>query len=590
VIVSVALPGGLGACNGGSKALPPNSVNAAAPAHTAIAGPHNGAAAAPAGAASSADAELLPAERRTTWNPGIPGGIPARTTVCASLGADSFGNGSRDAAGHIQAAIAACPVGQVVRLSAGVFRVDRTIFIGKGVVLRGAGPTATQLRMTSGYTGGPIVLIGVQYPAIASSTNLTSNAVKGARSVTVASTAGLAVGDIVVVDELTDPSYVQWNLKSSPPGSESRGWFTRLDRPVTQIMEIESISGNTVGFTTPFHIAFNTAQTAQLARFDETAVKHAGLEDLRVYGGGDNNITVSLAAYSWIKNVESEYSLGSSVGLTCAFRCVVRDSYVHHSPNLYPGGGAYGLSVSSGSADNLVENNIFWHFNKVMVMRASGGGNVIGYNYFEDGFIGSTPRDYTDWMETGMNAAHMTCPHYELFEGNQAFNIDADASWGNSVYITFFRNHATGKRRSFVDVDNRRAIGLEKGAWWYTFIGNVLSTPDASPAPHSGFTYEDKGRPWKGDPVPMWRLGYDSADWGAPADPKLLATVIRDGNFDYVTNEVRWDRSPQPLPDSLYLTAKPAFFGEYRWPWVDATGAVKLHTLPARARFDAMVR
>ena len=208
-------------------------------------------------------------------------------------------------------------------------------------------------------------------------------------------------------------------------------------------MEIESISGQTVTFTTPFHIEFDTAHKAELSRFDEPAVKNAGVEDLHLHGGGNDNLTLSLAAYSWVKNVESEYSSGSSVGLSVAFRCVVHDSYFHHSPHLYPGGGSYGLSVSSGSADNLIENNIFWHFNKVMVMQASGGGNVIGYNYFEDGFIGTTPRDYTDWMETGMNAAHMTCPHYELFEGNQAFNIDADADWGNSVYITYFRNHAT---------------------------------------------------------------------------------------------------------------------------------------------------
>ena len=37
------------------------------------------------------------------------------------------------------------------------------------------------------------------------------------------------------------------------------------------------------------------------------------------------------------------------------------------------------------------------------------------------------------------------------------------------------------------------------------------------------------------------------------------------------------------LPDAL----KPAFFGALPWPWVDATGAVKTATLPAKARFDA---
>jgi len=119
-------------------------------------------------------------------------------------------------------------------------------------------------------------------------------------------------------------------------------------------------------------------------------VREAGLEDLRVYGGGNDNIVLALAAYSWVKNVESEQSTGSSIGINSSYRSVVRDSYFHHSPVLYPGGGAYGLSFAFASADNLVENNIFWQFNKVMVMRASGGGNVIGYNYFEDGFIGST--------------------------------------------------------------------------------------------------------------------------------------------------------------------------------------------------------
>jgi hypothetical protein len=41
------------------------------------------------------------------------------------------------------------------------------------------------------------------------------------------------------------------------------------------------------------------------------------------------------------------------------------------------------------------------------------------------------------------------------------------------------------------------------------------------------------------------------------------------------------------LPDSLYLAKKPAFFGNHPWPWVDPTGTTMVHTLPARARYDA---
>jgi hypothetical protein len=290
-----------------------------------------------------------------------------------------------------------------------------------------------------------------------------------------------------------------------------------------------------------------------------------------------------LALYSWVKNVESDWSMGDSVSLDACFRCVLRDSYVHDTPNPYPGGAGYMLSVAMHTADSLVENNIFLNGNKVMVMRASGGGNVVAYNYFDNGHIGN----YLGWMETGLNASHLTCPHFELFEGNLAFNIDGDDTWGGAVYITYFRNHATGKRRSYADIDSRRAIGLMYGHYYYSFVGNVLGTADENPAPYRSFTYEDV-YPWKPDPVGLWRLGYTPKDWNAPADARVISTTHRHGNFDYATGAVHWASGfEQTLPSSLYLRSRPAFFGSSPWPWVDPTGSVKLHTLPAKARFDA---
>jgi hypothetical protein len=362
-------------------------------------------------------------------------------------------------------------------------------------------------------------------------------------------------------------------------------------------MEVQSVSGNTVTFTTPFHIAFQTAFTAQLSRFSDMdngpvvpAAINAGVENLYLSGGsgGQGNIWLSGAAYSWIKNIDSDYQDGISVMLIGTFRSVVRDSYIHHTQMPYPGGGGYGLGVSWYSSDNLIENNIIWNMNKVMVMQASGGGNVIGYNYMQDGWIGN----YTSWVEVGLNASHMTTPHYELFEGNESFNFDGDNTWGNAVYITAFRNHMTGKRisaapLSLTDTDNRRAVGLMEGHWWYSFVGNVLGYSGMSPAPYSGFGYETT-LPWNDDPVGMWRLGYNPENWNALPDPKVLSTIIRDGNFDYATNLVHWSSAAQQLPASLYLASKPAFFGSNTWPWVEPTGTTKVFTLPARARFDAM--
>ena len=68
--------------------------------------------------------------------------------------------------------------------------------------------------------------------------------------------------------------------------------------------------------------------------------------------------------------------------------------------------------------------------------------------------------------------------------------------------------------------------------------------------------------------------------WGKsyPTDADVSATAIRDGNFDYVTNTVVWDPAitAHTLPNSLYLTQKPAFFNAgsgYTWPWVEPTGS-----------------
>ena len=530
-----------------------------------------------------AGADVMPTARRTTWNPGIPGGIPVRTTVCATINASTYGNGTQDATSGIQSAINACPVGQVVQLSAGDFLINGSnpLFVSKGITLRGMGPTATKLRKTS-TSGNPLIVVGERWPQTSGATNLTANAPKGATSVQVASTAGLTAGRLVMIDEITDPAYVYWG-PNCQPGAQCRGWFSRSNRPVGQMLEVASVNGNTVTFTTPLHIGFQTAQTAQLVTFTGSGVRNAGLEDLYVRGGREDNVILTFAMYSWVKNVESDWSTGDSFAVEFCFRCVLRDSYAHDTPDPNPGGAGYMLSVAWHTSDSLIENNIFMRGNKVMVMRASGGGNVVGYNYFEDGYIGYDQG----WMETGMNASHMTTPHFELFEGNQGFNIDGDNSWGGAYAITYFRNHATGKRRSFSDQGNRRAIGLMYGHYDYSFVGNVLGTANQNPAPYSGFAYEDFF-PWNSDPIGLWRLGYNPENWNAPADTRVVESVHRHANWDYATDSNDWENGyDTTLPNSLYLTQRPPFFGNLPWPWVDATGATKLFTLPARARFDS---
>ena len=120
----------------------------------------------------------------------------------------------------------------------------------------------------------------------------------------------------------------------------------------------------------------------------------------------------------------------------------VRNSYIHETPNITPGGAGYLMAIDYGSAEMLVENNIMWNGNKVIVMRASGGGNVVAYNYMDD----SWGETYPDEPEAGVNAGHYTTPHMELIEGNYSHHYNGDCYWGNSIDITVFRNWLSGIR------------------------------------------------------------------------------------------------------------------------------------------------
>jgi hypothetical protein len=561
----------------------------------------------------------LPADRRTLWRPGVAGGIPARTKVCRTVNASTYGNGASDATAGIQAAIEACPAGRVVQLSAGTFTIGRSggfLLVNRGITLRGAGPGQTTLQKTNGATPGsyrpgpspsPVVIVSAaQFDnGKGRSTNLTSDAVKGAYSVTVSSAAGLGTGQFVLLDELSNASWqpdpagrgkiwaspdlrVVWQ-RHDPPQRFDDAWpdaasgFSRTDRPTNEIKQIDRVSGNTVTFTTPIHISYRTAQSAQLTTFGFPFVEGAGVEDLKVIGGDSSNVGFAYAANCWARNIDNTGWLEYGFILQNSFHIEVRDSYVHDAAWPEPGGGGYAIGLSRGTAEDLIENCIIIKANKMMVAQSAGTASVFGYNYVDDGMIGSN----TGWIEIGLNASHMAGSHHVLFEGNYGFNWDSDKTHGNAIYHTVFRNHLRGIRRDFGDATAKngpkRCAGAQAYSYWHSFLGNVLGAQGQM----GGWKYESG---WMLTPS-IFLLGWDDLS-PYPVDAKVAATALRHGNFDYLTNAVSWDPSisERTLPSSLYLTRKPAFFDAgsgYTWPWVDPTGVKPLYTLPAKARFDA---
>ncbi|MBP7777745.1 MAG: pectate lyase [Acidobacteria bacterium] len=575
-------------------------------------------------ASAQVDTSIVPDDGRTTWAPGVQGGIPDRLTICASLSAAQFGDGAVDASAAIQAAIAACPAGQTVSLSAGTFVVNSHLLLNKGITLRGAGAVATRLVKTNGARRfvaqsvdvKPVIVVGPnRWPKIDSATSvaLTADAVKGAMAVTVASPAGFAPGQFVLLDQ-DDYNAATWvplpariNAASAasiwasdrvvfqrhnPPlpwGDDpfpgSLTWFSRSGRPLNELKEVVAVDGNTITFSTPVHTTYTQQKQAQLTRYTgaNVHVRGAGIEDLGLAGGSDGSIRFEAAAYSWVKNVDNSLWGGEGVGINHSFRIEVRDSTLHDGTWPQPGGGGYAISLAWGSSEVLIENNVVLNVNKVLVVRSSGAGSVVGYNYMDNGYIFTQP----EWVEVGLNASHMVGSHHVLFEGNASFNYDSDNTHGNAIAMTVFRNHLVGHRRSLPGMANARGAGLMFGSWWHTFIGNVIGESGRM----SGWIYEDPGdgthghttSRWGTAPT-VWKLGYDPGQWDQLPDPKVRSTVVRDGNFDFVTGEVRWDRAVQTLPPSLYLTAKPAFFGDHRWPWVDPLDDTKVAVLPAVLR------
>jgi len=285
--------------------------------------------------------------------------------------------------------------------------------------------------------------------------------------------------------------------------------------------------------------------------------------------------------------VEITQWIGEGVAINNSLGIELRDSFIHTGSWPEPGGAGYAVSLAAGSSEVLIENNILVDVCKNMVFRSAGAGSVVAYNYADDSFDFDTPT----WVEVGINASHMAGPHHVLFEGNLSHNADSDYTHGNAIYLTFFRNHLTGQRAHFTDKAGVRTVGLAYGSWWDSFVGNVMGRAGQM----SGWSYDDPsmkknaalwGSGGKGN---IWMIGYDPERWKMAPDPKTLSTLIRGGNFDYLTNKTIWTASlqQQELPASLYLSGRPAFFGNYRWPWVDPTGSVKLYILPAKARYDS---
>ena len=87
-------------------------------------------------------------------------------------------------------------------------------------------------------------------------------------------------------------------------------------------------------------------------------------------------------------------------------------------------------------------------------------------------------------------------------------------------------------------------------------------------------------------PMSIFELGSGGS---AGASDVAVTSLLRHGNFDYVTNGVIWSASisSRTLPASLYRQTKPGWWPSTSpWPWAGSDLIPMVGTLPAKDRSD----
>ncbi len=410
--------------------------------------------------------------------------------------------------------------------------------------------------------------------------------------------------------------------KAAPNGTNER-----CDRTTSEIKRISAINGATITFDSPIHISYRVANTAQLSHYQMAFTANAGVENMTLSGADYGALDFQNAVNSWAYRVECTVWLGPGcIQVNGSLRVQLEQFYVHDGAWPEPGGGGYAIALCCGSSEILTENGIALRADKVIVSFQSGAGSVTAYNYMDQAFIccdNSNPAQGHDrWTENGLNNAHYPGSHHMLFEGNLTHQMGEDQTHGNSIYNTYFRNYSQGYRiPSWVNAFDGATIndltGSPQGTpgplspaetqlytYWETFMGNVLGYPGYSTSAN-GWVYENATG---GPAIFVLGVGYQYGNNGP--DPKAGfdtngkgGTTIAHGNYDYLTKAMTWDPnySDHNLPNSFFLTSKPAFFNAgsgYPWPWVTPTGSSPIQSgpsgcggtcsgLPAKARYDA---
>jgi hypothetical protein len=535
----------------------------------------------------SLNAQIIPADRLPlpgTWDTtGVEGGIPNRSTIFADITKPPYNankTGAVSASAALQHAIQDCPNGQVLYVPAGTYLISERILLRKSITIRGDG-SATVLKPTK--TAFLIGGLGPWPPPKNNPPyymNVVDGTTRGSTSVTVANASSVEIGKMIMVDEMDEPSLV-W----------AKSGFVGRCRGSMHL--VESRSGNTIKFRPSLPIDY--MRSPRLSRHPDI-VKDAGIEDIKFVGNGTAPglfVEIACGWNIWVKGCEFANMPSRTVMAYLSGHVELRKNYMHDQSSGGPN--SEGLDFFADVNWGAIVDNICvaGGYPQINIGDAGAGnnysggfGNVIAYNYAVDSYYTDPPTSPDHWMMThDISVNHSPHAQFNLVEGNYMSKFGSDGYHGSGSHAVLLRNVVTGRNR-WIHAVYRTAVQIDRRNTFYSIVGNVLGQV-GNP---TTFEYVTNSG-WSSSASTIFRLGYpDMGNQGfsgtyppipikfGDGGPRDLyvdrnntacGTTIIEGNWTSKKGARDWTITPATIPNSLYLTSKPGWFGNLKWPPVD---------------------
>ena len=437
----------------------------------------------------------------------------------------ALGDGVTDSAPAFQAAIDALwSKGGTIRIPPGTFVLRSTIRLTSGTVLRGSGAEHTHLIFD--LDGRPDNAIEIATFDRGEWVSVIGGANQGSTRIEVSNSFFFDAPIYAELEQTNDPDL----LYTRPEWDQ----FWAL-QAVGQVVRVVGKVGDALIIDRPLRYTYDQEMEPRIRPL--VVIESVGIEDLhikRLDDGEGGIIQIKNAAKVWVRGVESEMASRFHVNAEVVYQCEIRESYFHHAHDYGIGGFGYGVTLQFHTTGCLVENNIFENLRHSILLQLGSNDNVVAYNYSREPSSGGghTQNDIS---------LHGHYPHHNLFEGNVVQKVGVGDFWGPAgPGNVFFRNCVESLGIRLFDHSHLQKI-----------IGNVLPV------------------------VP------NNTIW---VDVSVQNSFVH-GNS--VNGEIQWDpqNSDRTIEDSLYLGARPFFFGEEAWPSIGSDRGADCAN-PAKVRWS----